>query len=355
MSSCDNLITAGLHHGGRLNVAASEYGIPRQDWLDLSTGLNPQAWPVQTCDATSWQRLPEEEDGLQQAACEYYGSDYALPVAGSQAAIQLLPTLRAASRVAVIVPGYAEHEYNWQQNGHSVIPLAIHQLESHLPELDVVVIINPNNPDGHLVPVETLLSWHQQLSLRGGWLIVDEAFMDTTPEKSIVPYTTRPGLIVLRSMGKFFGLAGIRCGFVLSDRSFLQHMASRLGPWTLTGMTRAIARDALQDSSWQKINRQQLERASIRLKTLLERSGFTVQGGTALFQYLQHPRAKEIHDLFAQHAILLRYYPDMKNSLPALRFGLPASENDWQRLQQVLNRTEMIGMIKQMTGSEIHA
>ncbi len=354
MSSCDNIISSDLHHGGRLNAAASEYGIPLRQWLDLSTGLNPHAWPVTSLEAASWQRLPEEDDGLQQAACQYYGSDYALPVAGSQAAIQLLPVLRSQSRVAVITPGYAEHEYNWQQAGHAVSPLSIHQVEDHLPELDVVVVINPNNPDGHIVPVDTLLAWHRQLSLRGGWLIVDEAFMDSTPEKSIVPYATRPGLIVLRSLGKFFGLAGIRCGFVISDRSFLQHMAGRLGPWTLTGMTRAIARDTLQDSDWQQATRQRLKLDAQRLKALLDKSGFTVSGGTALFQYLQHPRAKEIYEFFARQAILLRYYSETEIVPAALRIGLPKNENDWQRLQQVLSEPEILALIKKDNRSSAH-
>ncbi len=342
----------GLNHGGRIIAAAEQYGIPEKDWIDLSTGLNPNAWPVAELPAHIWQALPEDDDGLQTVANQYYGCDYCLPVAGSQAAIQILPTLRAVSKVGIISPSYAEHEHNWKQAGHDVIQLsydgkdAADDVDKQLQQLDVLVVINPNNPTGKIFPVETLLNWHQQLSIKGGWLIVDEAFMDVTPEKSLLLSGIKPGLIVLRSLGKFFGLAGVRCGFVITDEALLQRIATRLGPWSLTGPTRYIAKQALADTGWHNKTREQLTNAGVRLQQMLKEHGLTPVGGTALFQWLTHPEAKEIFEACASQGILIRYFEkqasiksnicDEEVSLPSLRFGLPEKEEHWQRLIAVL-------------------
>lgn len=337
MSTDNEFKPAGLKHGGRILAAAEKYAIPAKNWLDLSTGLNPNGWPIPDVPTALWQALPEDNDGLQTAACQYYGCDYCLPVAGSQAAIQTLPTLRSFSKVGVISPTYAEHEYNWKQAGHDVIPLSLEDVASHLEQLDVLVVINPNNPTGKLIAADILLKWHQQLSTRGGWLIVDEAFMDVTSEFSLLSAGIRPGLIVLRSMGKFFGLAGIRCGFVISDKELLQRIVDKLGPWSLTGPTRYIAKQALQDKSWHSQSCRELLHASDRLATMLTEYGLTPNGGTAFFQWLSHPDASKIFDVFAKQGILLRYFDKDKSTLsPSLRFGLPANEEQWCRLNTAL-------------------
>ena len=327
----------GIKHGGRILAAAKKYHIPVAEWLDLSTGLNPHGWPVPAIPASVWQALPEDDDGLQAAACQYYECDTCLPVAGSQSAIQTLPSLRSISKVGIISPTYAEHEYNWKLAGHKVIALSFEEVDAHIEELDVLVVINPNNPTGKIIKSDVLLSWHQQLSTRGGWLIVDEAFIDVTPEKSLVSAGTKPGLIILRSMGKFFGLAGIRCGFVISDRELLQRVTNKLGPWQLTGPTRFIAKQALLDKAWQVRSCEELSNASARLSQLLKEHGLTPEGGTAFFQWLSHAEAKEIYEACARKGILTRYFESgVNNMLPSIRFGLPYNDKQWQRLKQVL-------------------
>ena len=327
----------GLKHGGRILAAAEKYHIAKEAWLDLSTGLNPNGWPVpNNIPADVWQSLPEDEDGLQTAACEYYGCNACLPVAGSQAAIQTLPTLRSRSKVGVISPTYAEHEYNWKQAGHDVVQLSMEDVEQHINSLDVLVVINPNNPTGKLITVHKLLEWHQQLSSRGGWLIVDEAFMDVTPEKSLVASGIKPGLIILRSMGKFFGIAGIRCGFVISDNELLQRLAKKLGPWSLTGPTRYIAKQALLDEAWQTKTRTELKESAARLHKILNQAGLSPTGGTDLFQWLEHVHAEDIYEACAEKGVLTRLFETTRMSKPSLRFGFPSSEKQWQQLSAVL-------------------
>ena len=171
-----------LEHGGRLLAAAARYGIEPAAWLDLSTGINPAGWPVPPVPASIWQRLPEAEDGLAQAAAAYYGCSDVLPVAGTQAAIQALPRLRAACRVGVPHPAYAEHAHAWRTAGHAV---SAWEAGQGVDALDVLVLVHPNNPGGQTYRRADLLAWHAGLAARGGWLLVDEAFIDATPEASL--------------------------------------------------------------------------------------------------------------------------------------------------------------------------
>lgn len=322
-----------LEHGGRLQQAAQRYGIPRDHWLDLSTGINPTGWQGTTASPSSWNRLPEEEDGLLEAAQAYYGATHLLAVSGSQAAIQTLPRLRPRSRVGVPVLGYNEHAHRWRQAGHEVVPLAPAEFAFALGELDVLVVSNPNNPTGDRFAPSQLLEWHAHLSSRGGWLVIDEAFIDTTPDNSVAPFTDREGLIVLRSLGKFFGLAGARVGFVLSGPALGQMLKEWLGPWTIAGPSRLVAKAALEDQGWQECNRQRLRGEGRRLAESLTRHGLKPTGGCDLFQWVAKPNALAIHEALAEQGILTRYFA---GPTPSLRFGLPATESDWQRLESML-------------------
>lgn len=223
-----------LEHGGRLRKAALQYGIAEADWLDLSSGLAPWPFPIPEIPLRAWARLPETDDGLEQAACEYYGATHVLPVAGSQAAIQLLPRLRRTGKVGVLSPCYAEHAEAWRRAGYIVREVLEQEVDFFLESLDVLVVVNPNNPTGLSLTPQRLLDWHARLAQRGGWLVVDEAFMDITPQLSLASQAHQVGLIVLRSFGKFFGLAGVRLGFVLAERNLLKLLAEQVGPWAVS-------------------------------------------------------------------------------------------------------------------------
>ena len=233
-----------LEHGGNLNDAARRFGRDRAQWIDLSTGINPHWYPVP-------HRLPEINPDLAIAAAEYYGAPLMLPVAGTQAAIQALPRLRAPSRIVVAAPSDAEHADHWAQHGHALRQVPYAELDAEVADCDVMVIRNPNNPTGASVAPGRLLEWAGQLRARGGWLVVDEAFGDTDPEASVGAASDRPGLIVLHSVGKFFGLAGPRLGFVAAHPALLDALADLLGPWTISGPAQEIACAALRDREWQ--------------------------------------------------------------------------------------------------------
>ncbi len=321
-----------LEHGGRLRNAALEYGIAEADWLDLSSGLAPWPFPVPDIPLRAWARLPETDDGLEQAACDYYGAAQVLPVAGSQMAIQLLPRLRRAGKVGVLSPCYAEHAQAWRRNGYIVREVLESEVDFFLDSLDVLVVVNPNNPTGLSLTPARLLDWHARLAQRGGWLVVDEAFMDNTPHLSLAPFANQIGLIVLRSFGKFFGLAGVRLGFVLAERKLLKLLAEQVGPWAVSGPTRVLGQACLTDTDGHTRQRIRTDEAGERLALLLEQYGFKPQGGCALFQWLIAECAEALHEFMARRGILLRLFTH--NS--SVRFGLPADEADWLRLEQAL-------------------
>jgi cobalamin biosynthetic protein CobC len=319
-----------LEHGGRLRKAALEYGIAEADWLDLSSGLAPWPFAVPDIPLHAWARLPETDDGLEQAACDYYGAAHVLPVAGSQMAIQLLPRLRRVGKVGVLSPCYAEHAEAWRRSGYIVREVLEQEVDFFLDSLDVLVVVNPNNPTGLSLTPDRLLDWHAKLAQRGGWLVVDEAFMDNTPHLSLAPVAHQVGLIVLRSFGKFFGLAGVRLGFVLAERRLLKLLAEQVGPWAVSGPTRIVGQACLLDTEGHARQRQRTEVASERLARLLAQYGLAPQGGCALFQWLINERAEALYEFMARRGILLRLFTH--NS--SLRFGLPADEADWTRLAQ---------------------
>ncbi|MCF6235770.1 MAG: threonine-phosphate decarboxylase CobD [Gammaproteobacteria bacterium] len=325
-----------LEHGGKLRHAARQYNIPLENWLDLSTGINPDGWLVPMIPAEAWRRLPEDEDELIQAAKSYYGVSNILPVAGSQAAIQTLPLLRKKSQVAILSPAYAEHAHAWENAQHELVPLAFEDVETAMNtnDFDVLLLVNPNNPTGQRFSPETLLNFHKKLSARGGWLIIDEAFIDSTPELSLAPLAHQKGVVILRSLGKFFGLAGARVGFVLAQHKLLEALKNRLGPWTISGPARFIASQALQDQTWQKMMRLHLIQNGQRLQKLLSRHGLTPTGGTTLFQWRRSIHASMIHERLAQQAILTRLFNDPHS----IRFGLPRDEHSWQRLDIALSQ-----------------
>jgi cobalamin biosynthetic protein CobC len=328
-----------LEHGGNLDDAARHYGRARSQWLDLSTGINPRPYPAPAPSAEAWHRLPETSHALQQAACDYYLAPHMLAVAGTQAAIQALPQVRLRqdgrpAQVVVAAPIYAEHAHCWQRAGHQVREVSYADLEDAVstPACEVLVLCNPNNPTGALVAPEHLLRWAALLAERGGWLVVDEAFGDILQGYSVAPYSEQPGLIVLRSVGKFFGLAGLRLGFVAAAPALLAALADWLGPWTITGPAQQIGSTALRDFAWQQQTLQRLLSEGERLHELLAQQGIAASG-TALFQWWPEPRAAALHDAMARAGIWVRLF---RQGAGGIRLGLPPDEAGWSRLQEAL-------------------
>ncbi len=328
---------APIRHGGNLLAAAQRYQRPVADWLDLSTGINPASYPVPPLPVEIWQRLPQDEDGLAEIAAHAYGAPRALPVAGSQAAIRTLPALLPVGRVGIAALGYSEYAPAFAQAGHTVVPLdeADFARDDLAAGLDHLVVVNPNNPTARLLSADSLLRWHARLRT----LIVDEAFLDAMSATSLAAHTGNAGLVVLRSIGKFYGLAGIRCGFVLAAPTLLDALALRLGHWSVSGPARAVARCALTDTAWQAATRMALDRQGKRLATLLRDHGLHCVS-QPLFSWVPDERAVTLHEALARQGIWTRLFNAAGGCPDSLRLGLPPdTESAWQRLDAALNHT----------------
>jgi cobalamin biosynthetic protein CobC len=321
-----------LEHGGRLRQAAQRWGIPPGDWLDLSTGIAPWSFPVRI-DESAWRRLPEDEDDLVAAAAGYYGHPQPLPLPGSQAAIRELPRLLALGVAVLPAPTYGEYAPAWRAAGHEVRELGADALVK-IVDADVVMLANPNNPDGAGFAPQVLRALAERQAARGGWLVVDEAFADAAPQTSVAALagTELPNLVVLRSLGKFFGLAGARVGFLCAAPALRARLAEALGPWSLAHPSRVAAVQALRDRAWQQAQRVRLGEASARLGCLLAGHGLASRAGGELFRYALTPQASALAEHCARRGILLRQF----HQPAALRVGLPGSDAEWERLAQAL-------------------
>ena len=320
-------------HGGNLHEAAKRYGIPYAQWLDLSTGINPHGYPVPPVPADAWRRLPDEGDDFAACAAHYYGAPdaaHVLPVAGSQAAIRALPSLLPRGQVGISPLTYSEYAPAFERAGHEVVPLDV-SWESLPDTLTHVAVVNPNNPTAEHLSAGKLLHWHAPLAARGGTLLVDEAFADTMPSASLATNTHRDGLIVLRSPGKFFGLAGVRAGFVLGAPALLDALRRTLGAWTVSGPARHAVKAAFEDVAWQRQMRTRLEAESACLVSLLHAHGLATRS-TPLFAWTDDARAAALHEALARRGVWTRLF----TATGSVRFGLPASDAEWARFEDSL-------------------
>ncbi|WP_028744744.1 threonine-phosphate decarboxylase CobD [Rhizobium mesoamericanum] len=328
-------MNAPIVHGGGITAAAAIYGGELEHWLDLSTGINPCPVQLPEVPARAWHRLPDRHliDRTRAAAQGYYrsGDIVPLPVPGTQSVIQLLPRLfEAAGRVAVLAPTYGEYEHAFRMAGRSVDLIA--NLDAVKADHAVVVIVNPNNPDGRVYAPARLFAFSEKMKARGGVVIVDEAFGDLYPQLSLAPVASQlPNVLITRSFGKFFGLAGLRLGFVVAAQTVMTRIEQLLGPWAVSGPALSIATD-LFASDPAPIKRQLCERAGA-LRTVLEEGGLRIIGGTDLFALVDHEQAPKLHRHLCHHHILVRkfdYEPRW------LRFGLAADAAGDHRLSNAL-------------------
>ncbi|ATN34531.1 threonine-phosphate decarboxylase [Rhizobium sp. ACO-34A] len=322
-------------HGGGITAAAARFGGRAEDWLDLSTGLNPCPPRLPEVPLRAWHRLPDRhlELDARRAAQAFYrtGEVLPLPVPGTQSAIQMLPRLVASDRpVAIISPTYGEYGRVFEAERRPVERIA--GLENVDTRHGLVVAVNPNNPTGRVFQPEQLLAAAERLSQSVGLLVVDEAFGDCAPEVSVAgEVMSHPNLIVFRSFGKFFGMAGIRLGFVVAVPEILEKMEGWLGPWAVSGPALSVAASLLSGET--DSIRQGIAGRRAALGAALADAGLRVSGGTDLFALVEDDEAAKLHEHLCRAHILTRafdYAPTW------LRIGLAPDEESDRRLAQTL-------------------
>ena len=311
-------------HGGGVDAAVRRYGGAREAWLDLSTGINPVAYPVPEFSAQDWGILPDSDaqDALTKAARTYWQvPEYAAVLAapGASALIARIPALLPGGRVWIPAPTYNEHGRAFAAAGWHV---------TDTPVTDAQVLVHPNNPDGRV--------WAAS-DVTADLCIIDESFCDVMPGESLIEMTARPGVIVLKSFGKFWGLAGLRLGFAIGDTALIERLAQMLGPWPVSGPALRVGAQALNDASWAGAARARLADNAARLDGLVASAGAKVLGGTSLFRLCDVEDAARWQHCLATHRIWTRIFP---YSTRWLRLGLPGCDADWVRLAHALECAE---------------
>ncbi|MGX1790712.1 threonine-phosphate decarboxylase CobD [Bosea sp. NPDC055332] len=322
-----------IWHGGDLATAQALFPQAPKPWIDLSTGINPIPYPLPELPLSLWQRLPgkAEESALLSAARKAYrirAESGIVAAPGTQILIELLPRLVPAANVAVLGPTYGEHAPAWRKAGATV-----REIDDFVEagDANVVVLVNPNNPDGRIVAQETLVRLAGALAAQGGLLVVDEAFADFAPEMSLLPILPK-GALVLRSFGKAYGLAGLRLGFAVGETHFTDALQVMLGPWAVAGPALHVGAVALGDAEWLSAAGEARAADSRRLDDLLVPLGRMI-GGTVLYRLLETSQAPDLFERLGRAGIYVRRF---QHDRSRLRFGLPGDEMAWVRLARAL-------------------
>lgn len=318
-------------HGGCLAEAQAAYPDAPEPWIDLSTGINPHAWPGVASVAIGWRALPEERDlaRLEAAAAAWFGVNAVnvCAVPGTEIGLRLVGRMMRGPALRV-GPGYRTHAA-MQPTAREIPAEALARASAAN-----IILANPNNPDGHVVPAETLDGVLERLAGGRNWLIVDEAFADSMPEISLADrIADSRRLIIFRSFGKFFGLAGVRLGFVLAPRPLLARLRAVLGSWPVCSAALAIGTVAYRDLAWIEAMRLQLDQEAARLDKVLSHHGLTPRGACPLFRLVEVEDATRLFEKLARQGILTRPFDHAPGRV---RIGLPGSVEALARLDQAL-------------------
>jgi len=310
-------MTKNRDHGGGLDAAMARWGGQRKDWVDLSTGINPHPYPIGQIPNHSWTALPDEAafKRLENAARRFWKIPPQVDILaapGASALIAQMPSAFSGQSVHIPSPTYNEHKAAFDEAGWNAND-----------DADALVVVHPNNPDG--------LLWEAS-SLSAKQIIIDESFCDVAPDQSLIDLSRREGVIVLKSFGKFWGLAGLRLGFAIGDPNNIGKLRAKLGPWQISGPALEIGATALEDFNWANQTRAVLSQSANRLDALMQHAGVIPCGGTSLFRLYETEDAAAWQNKLAEQHIWTRIFPYSKTWL---RLGLPPSDR-WAQLENAL-------------------
>ena len=319
-----------MQHGGDIELAVKKYGGARENWIDLSTGINGASYPWQQNIGVELRNLPSNKllVNLEEAASTAYKvaeNTETAAVSGAQQIINLLPIcLKSYNSVAILGPTYNEYEKTFKKSG--IKTQTVSEL-SGLSSSDIAIIVNPNNPTGKVIADETL----DELSKKVRILIIDESFKMFSSRKT----QKFNNIIQINSLGKFFGLAGVRLGFVSGPSDFIKTVKAILGPWPVSTLAAEIGIVALNDKVWISEMEKILVTESNTLLEACSSKNWELIGKTSLFHTYATSSCLEVEKQFAAHGIWIRTFDYSKTWV---RFGIPTSENEWTRVKRALNQ-----------------
>lgn len=331
-------------HGGDLSSVKEKYSDARYPWIDLSTGINPRAYPWEkkidlTALAGYAAKLPQSSDVKK---CTSIWLKYLnvkdrnnwLLTAGSQAIINILPSIFPDHKGIILKPNYNEYERTWCRHLREYTTITRDKFDVNLlANNSVVMITNPNNPDAHLWQLEQIIHIANELAEKNGFLVLDEAYTDLCTDISLTTCSIPDNVLLLRSLGKFFGLAGLRIGLTKLPSKLYAKTADDMGPWTVSSISMAIAQMALSDTEWISNTLKSLKLNMEKLESILLEHDFKIIGNTDLYCLVQHEQSSMVVDKLNRSGIYVRTFSDNPS---LIRFGLPKNDIEYKRLQEAL-------------------
>ena len=313
-----------MDHGGNIREAEARYGFAPGEMLDLSTGICPRPYPIpeHLLKPAGWRELPQRED--EEALEAAFRSSQHVPdgaavlaAPGSQILINHLPLLGKAGPVAIPDPAYSEHATAWEREGYEVLrhPAG----DPPPPEAASMAVVQPGNPLGEVSDPDAVLDLVKKAAARDGVVVVDEAFADLDPSISLLPYTGRPGLVVMRSFGKFYGLTGLRLGLAAGHASDIGRLRELLGPWPVSIPALRVGAAALANTEFQEDQRIWILASMSEMEHSIRGLGLKMIGNTGFFALLEGSDAGDLHFHLAKKGIWTRVFDHNKDWL---RVGL---------------------------------
>ena len=308
-------------HGGDLDKAINKYGGKKEQWIDLSTGINPNSYPHSDINIKEFRNLPSKTDILKLneiAKISFQTNASVSSLMGAQAAINILPVLFPIGNITILEPTYNEYNKVFSDFSRNIITVrTLHELKNS----QIAILCNPNNPDGRLYSNEDLIELSKNVQV----LIVDESFIDQYPENSLSTKINNQtnNIIILRSFGKFFGLAGLRLGFTITGKKLDKKIKDLIGPWPISSITSIIASKALCDNVWKENTIKYLQENSRLIDSLTSKLKWEIVGGTNLFRLYKTPNASIAQDKLAKLKVWTRRF---SYSPYWIRLGIPSKK-----------------------------
>ena len=325
-------------HGGDLSDAV-RVNRKIKKWIDLSTGINPNAYNDFNIDKTVYSHLPSGNQlaELMSIARGYYNLNQEIKICayqGAQGVINILPNIvnkNIHDTIQILTPTYTEHYRVWNDHGFKI--RLVTNIENELDPSIPFVLVNPNNPDGKLFQPKYLEELWERIRKAGGFLILDESFMDGTPDMSFRFDNCRDNVIVIRSFGKFFGLPGLRLGFVYGDNHYINKVSSLVGPWPISSSSLLIARKAMLDTVWISATITDLKMKSTALSNFLHDQKLKTVGDCYFFKTIELDNASQMHKALANHGIWTRIF---NYNQKWLRMGLTKNKFEFEYLANTI-------------------
>lgn len=304
-------------HGGDIDRASRETGIPADQILDFSANINPYGLPPRALerlardvrDVRLLMRYPDPEAlELRRALAQRLEIpiDAIVVGAGADALIHAAVRTFAPKRCLIPIPAFSEYRRACEAHGCTIG----REIAEAKPG-DLVILNNPHNPTGALKNREEMLASILQIRNAGAMVLADEAFIDYVPEAAITrEAATGTGVIAVRSLTKFFGCPGLRVGYAVAAPELAHMLAARLPGWPVTTLALGALAEALADPDFTRATLEANVRARADLADALGALGCRVFPPSANFILFEVPAgssAPEIHrQLLRGHAILVR-------------------------------------------------